>query len=64
MPVQSKSMDCFCMIGTSVMKELELSGDVSIHRRCVNSLLTEVCKYINGLSPEIMNEVFSTRTNF
>ena len=28
-----------------------------------NSLLTEVYKYIDGLSPEIMNEVYSTRAS-
>ena len=42
---------------------LRSSGDISIHLRCIDSLLTEVYKYINGLSPEIMNEVFSTRAN-
>ena len=42
---------------------LRSSGDISIHRRCINSLLTEVYKYIHGLFPEIMNEVFSTRVN-
>ena len=42
---------------------LRSSGDVSIHQRCINFLLTEVYKYIHGLSPEIMNEVFSTRAN-
>ena len=42
---------------------LRSSGDISIHQRCINSLLTEVYKYIHGLSPEIMNEVFSTRAN-
>ena len=42
---------------------LRSSGDTSIHQRCINSLLTEVYKYIHGLSPEIMNEVFSTRAN-
>ena len=42
---------------------LKSSGDISIHQRCINSLLTEVYKYIHGLSPEIMNEVFSIRTN-
>ena len=30
---------------------------------CIKSLLTEVYKYINGLSPEIIKEVFSTRAN-
>ena len=39
------------------------SGDTSIHQRCTNSLLTESYKDIHGLSPEIMNEVFSTRAS-
>ena len=42
---------------------LRSSGDISIHQRCLNSLLTAVYKYIHGLSPEMMNEVFSTRAN-
>ena len=42
---------------------LRSSGDISIHQICINSLLTEVYKYIHGLSPEIMNEVFSPRAN-
>ena len=42
---------------------LKSSGDISIHQRSINSLLTEVYKYIHGLSPEIMNEVFSTGAN-
>ena len=42
---------------------LRFSGDISIHQRCLNSSLTEVHKYIHCLSPEIMNEVFSTRAN-
>ena len=42
---------------------LRCSGDISIHQTCINPLLTKVYKYIQGLSPEIMNEVFSTRAN-
>ena len=42
---------------------LRSSSDTSIHQRCINSLLTEVYKYIHGLSPKIMKEVFSTRAN-
>ena len=45
------------------MKELEFSGDVSIHQRCINSF-TKVCKYTHGLSLDAMNEVFSTRADF
>ena len=37
---------------------LRSSGDISIHQRCINSLLTKLYKYIYGLYPEIMNEVF------
>ena len=42
---------------------LRSSGDISIHQRAINSLLNEVYKYIHGLSPEIINEVFPTRAN-
>ena len=42
---------------------LRSSGDISIHQRCISSLLTKVYKYIRGLSAEIMNEVFSVRAN-
>ena len=35
---------------------LSSSGDISIHQRCINSLLTEVYKYIHNLSPEIMKK--------
>ena len=42
---------------------LRSSGDISIHQRYINSLLTEVYKYVHGISPEKMSEVFSTRGN-
>ena len=42
---------------------LRSSGDKSIHQGFMNSLLTEIYKYIHGLSPEIMNDVFSARAN-
>ena len=42
---------------------LTSSGNISIHQRCILSLLTKVYKYIHGLSPEIMKEVSSTRAN-
>ena len=42
---------------------LRFPGDISIYQRFINSLLTEVYKYAHGLSPEIMNDVFSTRAN-
>ena len=42
---------------------LRSSGDILIHQGCINSLLTEVHKYVYGLSPGMMNEVSSTRVN-
>ena len=42
---------------------LRSSADLSIPQRYIHSLLTEVYKYVHGLSPEIMNESFSTRAN-
>ena len=35
----------------------------TIHQRFINLLLTEVYKYLDGLSQEWMNEVFSLRQN-
>ena len=35
----------------------------TIHQHCTNVLLTEVYKYLNGHSPDLMNEVFYLRQN-
>ena len=42
---------------------LLLSGDISIHQRCLNFLMVEVYKYLHGISPEIMGRIFKTRQN-
>ena len=42
---------------------LRSSGDISIHQRYINSLLTEVYKYIHCRTPEIMSKIFSARAN-
>ena len=42
---------------------LFISNDVSIHQRCIYILMTEVYKYLNGLSPDIMNEIFLLKKN-
>ena len=39
-------------------KELpDLTNKISQHQRCLNSLMTEVYKCLNGISPDIMNNV-------
>ena len=42
---------------------LRSSCDISIHQRCINSLLTEVYKCIHRLSSKIMKEIFSAKVN-
>ena len=38
---------------------LDLSNEISLHQRCSNFLMTEVCKCLNGISPGIMNETLA-----
>ena len=35
----------------------------TIHQHCINILLTEGYKYLNGYSPDLMNKVFYLRQN-
>ena len=37
-----------------------MANESPIHIRNLKFLLTEVCKFLNGLSPPIMNEMFQT----
>ena len=40
---------------------LEEAHQIIFHQRCINSLMTEVYKYLNGHSPDIMNDIFKLR---
>ena len=42
---------------------LSTLNEKTIHRRCINILITDVYKYLNGYSPDLMNEVFYLRPN-
>ena len=42
---------------------LEKDGTFSIHLRNIQSLAIEIYKFVNGLSPEIMNSVFHLTEN-
>ena len=47
---------------TSTFKELlEKDNSVSIHYRNIQALAVEMYKVANGMSPEIMNEIFQLR---
>ena len=40
---------------------LEEAHQITFHRRCINSLMIEVYKYLNGHSPDIMTDSFKLR---
>ena len=42
---------------------LEEVHQITFHQRCRNSLMIEVYKYLNGYSPDIMNDIFKLREN-
>ena len=42
---------------------VRLFNEKAIYQRCINFLMTEVFKYLNGLSPDLMNEVFKLKPN-
>ena len=42
---------------------LEEARQIKFHQRCINSLMIEVCKYLDGHSPDIMNDIFKSREN-
>ena len=45
-------------IMNQILKEiLESSHELSIHKTRINYLMAEVCKYLHGLSPELMTDI-------
>ena len=40
---------------------LESSHELSIHKAFINHLMKQVYKYLHGLSPELMTEIFTLR---
>ena len=46
------------------LKDSESNGNEKlVHQKCIESLLIEVYKYLNGLSPDIMNAIFKFTQN-
>ena len=48
---------------SSFQKLLEKDNFVTIHHRNIKILATEKCKFLQGLSPPLMNEIFVERNN-
>ena len=38
---------------------LDLTNEISPHQRCLNSLMTALYKCLNGISPDIMNDILA-----
>ena len=38
---------------------LDLTNEISPHQRCLNSVMTEVYKCLNGISPDNMNDILA-----
>ena len=58
---------CLRLVQQNYRSELERlldnAHEKSIHQKCVEFLLIENYKYLNGLSPDIMNTIFKLRQN-
>ena len=42
---------------------LENANEKQVLQKCIELLMIEVYKYLNGLSPDIMNDIFKLREN-
>ena len=42
---------------------ISISNETTIHQRCINFLMVEVYKVLNGHTPEIMKEIFTIQRN-
>ena len=42
---------------------LENANEKSVYQKCIEFLLIEVCKYLHGLSPDVMNTNFKLIQN-
>ena len=58
---------CLRLIQQNYISEFERLLDNAnqklVHQKCIEFILTEVYKYLNGLSPDIMNTIFKLRQN-
>ena len=60
----NKIQKCYLRLVTnnyelSYKELLDLTNEISPHQWCLNSLMAEVCKCLNGFSPDIMNDVLA-----
>ena len=57
-----KIQHCVIMLTTIrsfLVKKHLITDEISPHQQCLNFLMTELCKCLNGLSPDIMIDVLA-----
>ena len=58
---------CLCLIQQNYTSDFEVllenSNEKPVHQKCIELLMIEVYKYLNGLSPDIMSDIFKLREN-
>ena len=42
---------------------LENANEILTHQKCIEFILIDVYKYLNGLSPDVMSTIFKVRKN-
>ena len=59
--------NCLCLVtnnyDSNFNEWLEWSLELSIHKTSINYIVIEVYKYLHGLSPELMSDIFTLRKN-
>ena len=59
--------NCLCFVtndyDSSFNELLKSYHEISVHKTCINYLMIEVYKYLHGLSPELMTDIFTLRKN-
>ena len=65
--INSTHERCLCLIQQNYTSDFEAlyenSNEKPVHQKCIELLMTEVYKYLNGLSPDIMSDIFKLRGN-
>ena len=58
---------CLCLIQQNYACDFEIllenANEKPIHQKCIEVLMIDVYKYLNGLSPDIMSDIFKLREN-
>ena len=55
----NKIRERYLHLMTNNYELLDLTNEISPHQWCLNSLMIEVFKCLNGISPDILNDILA-----